>query len=448
MNISFYGAAGEVTGSCYLIESNGHSILVDCGLFQGSQLAAEQNHTPFVFSPKSIEAVLITHAHLDHTGRIPKLVHDGFTGKIMATAPTLELAKLIWDDASEIMEYEQKKTDTLPIYSAEDVLRAKTLTQAQTYRHRTEILPGIVATWHDAGHILGSSFIEIEAEGKTIIFSGDLGNGEVPILQATETRPNADVLVMESTYGAHLHEGREQRVQELRQTIINTIKNRGVLLVPAFAIERIQEIIYELNSLVEKNHIPPVPIYVDSPLAIKATAVFKRFPEYYNAKAMQLISSGDDFFNFPRLFLTATRDESRTINDAHAPKVIIAGSGMMTGGRIMHHLQRYLSLSTTTVLIVGYQAVHTLGRQLLEGAKNVRIHGQTISVRAQIKKIGGYSSHADQSHLISWATQSPKKPKTIFLVHGETDSHQALRPLLQPLGARIEVPRLGSSYEL
>ena len=449
MKLSFYGAAGQVTGSCYLLETASAKILIDCGMFQGTRFSDEQNHTDFPFLASEIVAVLVTHAHLDHTGRIPKLVHDGFRGKIFATAPTAELAKIIWDDALEVMKYDEEKLGHPILFHADDIAQATAHFYAVQYRSAVEIAPGIVATWHDAGHILGSGFIEIHAEGKSLVFSGDLGTVDVPILRPLAPLPSTDILVIESTYGGHRHEDVRTRVSMLRDAIIQTINSRGVLLIPAFAIERIQEILYELDALVDAKSIPRVPIFLDSPMAIRATEIFKKHTEYYDADAMARLHAGHNLFEFPGLRATLTRDESRTINDVPPPKVIIAGAGMMTGGRVLHHARRYLLDRNTTLLIVGYQAVGTLGRAILNGADRVRIYGNTVPVLARVKKIGGYSAHADRDGLINWIAMAPQKPAKVFLVHGEPDSQMIMASdLMSRLKIKPFLPRSGAVYEL
>ena len=446
MRISFYGAAGEVTGSCYLVETGASRILVDCGMFQGSRFADERNHAAFPFDAATIEAVLVTHAHLDHTGRLPKLAAAGFRGRIITTAPTAALAKLILEDAVEVMQYEAEKNQGVALYQAVDVERVVSAFSPVAYGARVAVGPGVEAVFHDAGHILGSAFIELRAEGKSIIFSGDLGNREVPIVRDPEVLPTCDVLVMESTYGGHVHEDTQTRVKKLRAVIMETVKVGGVLLIPAFAIERIQEILYELHGLVQQKLLPPVPIFLDSPLAIKATAVFRAATHFYDQEASARVGAGEELFRFPGLTMTVTREQSRMINEARGPKVIIAGAGMMTGGRILHHARRYLKDSRSAILFVGYQAQRTLGRRILDGADYVFIYDERVPVRARVEKIGGYSAHADRTQLLAWVQSAPRRPDRIFLVHGEDESRRMIGMDLQSaLGIVPEKPELGAS---
>lgn len=450
MKLSFFGAAGEVTGSCYVLEVAKTKIMVDCGMFQGTVFSDDRNHAKFPFDPKSIDAVVITHAHLDHTGRLPKLVAAGFTGRIFATKPTIDLTTIILEDALEVMSYEEEKKGHKMVFSEIDVANVKAYWKATDYGKKVEITKGVTARWHDAGHILGSSFIEIEMEGERIVFSGDLGNRDVPIMRPLEPLPqNVDALILESTYGAHLHEDPKIRTERLREIIIRTVKNNGVLMIPAFAVERIQEILYELHGLIDAHKIPSVPIYLDSPLAIRATDIFKKYPEYYNVAALRLMSEGETLFEFNELHRTLTRNESRAINNVPSPKVIIAGAGMMTGGRIMHHLRRYLSDRNSTLLIVGFQAERTLGRALLNGAKEVDIYGELVRVNANIEKLGGYSAHADRDALVNWVAAAKKPPKKIFIIHGEQDSREALaHELHDKLELEAELPTMNSEYPL
>ncbi|MCK9360792.1 MBL fold metallo-hydrolase [Patescibacteria group bacterium] len=450
MKISFYGAAREVTGSCYLVESGGGTkVLVDCGMFQGCNTCDVKNYTNLYFEAKEIEAVFVTHAHLDHTGRLPKLYKDGFRGKIFGTAPTLRLAELVLLDAVHIMEDDLKREQRAMLYSREDV--EQTVKHFVTVDYSRDAMVGdLIGRPRDAGHIFGSAFWELEDEqGKRATFSGDVGNYGSKILRPTAQLSPTDALIVESTYGNRVHEDESTRETKLREVVKRTIDQKGVLVIPAFAIDRTQQILFELNHLVEKGLLPEVPIYLDSPMAIKATEVVKDYPQYYNKEARELAASGDDLFDFPGLKLTASRDESKLINDAPRPKVIIAGSGMMNGGRIQHHLVRYLSDPNSTVLIVGYQAQGTLGRDLYEGKKLVDVLQEKVHVKAQIMTIGAYSAHADQAKLVQWVEEAAEKPKRIIVTHGEEGAAVALATRFQQhFDIPSQAPHFGDTIEV
>jgi metallo-beta-lactamase family protein len=449
MRISFHGATREVTGSCYLVESGKSRIVVDCGMFQGSAFADAKNFRDFGFDASTIDAVVVTHAHLDHIGRIPKLIKAGFRGTVYATPPTAKLMQLVLEDAERLMEDDFRREFRPKLYEREDVDEAMRRVKTADYSRRVK-LDGVSFRFRDAGHILGSSFIEIEEDGgPRIAFSGDLGNVPDPILKPTAQLAAQDLLVMESTYGNRLHEEIKERQSELKKVVEATINRGGVLLIPAFAIERTQELLFELNHLVEKKLIPQTDIYLDSPLAIKASDVMTSYPQYYNDDAMKLVSTGDDLFSFPGLNKTLTRDESKGINEAHWPKIIIAGSGMMNGGRILHHLVRYLGNAKCSVLIIGYQAEGTLGRKLYRGEKTVEVLGERINVRAKILSIGAYSAHADQKQLVNWVRNAERLPGQILCTHGEELAAAALASrLTEELHVKADVPRFEQTLEL
>lgn len=435
-----------VTGSCYLVEHGQTRLLVDCGMVQGEQFTEDVNYDPFPFELDTLQAVLITHAHIDHCGRIPRLVREGFDGKIIATHPTLDLAYLMLEDSAHVIQGDAQAAGYPPLYSEEDVVSARRLFHGVDY-HNQVTVGEITVEFFDAGHILGSSFICLRAGGKTIIFSGDVGNPPVPLLPPTEALPAADVMVMESTYGNKVHEAARERKLLLASAIYEVVTMRGTLLIPAFALERTQELLYELNDLVEHHEIPPIPIFIDSPLAIKATRIYPRYNHLFNQETRYLIQSGDDIFKFSGLKFTSTIADSRSIINVKGPKVILAGSGMMQGGRIRYHAKNYLSDFRNQLLIVGYQVAGSLGRQLLEGAKTVVVDGETVSVGAKVRAIGAYSAHADQPKLIHWLQTSPSKPR-LYLTHGELEQAQSLARNLGELGYQVTVPQHGQSVEI
>lgn len=449
MKLHFHGGARIITGANYLLETKNLKILIDCGIFQGERHVEDINYKDFPYDPKTIDYLLITHGHIDHTGRIPKLYKDGFQGKIYSTRPTKDFAYLMLFDSQGILEEEAKREGRKPLYMKEDVEKSLTLMEGVDYGKKIKLGENVFCRFRDAGHILGSAIIEIWAEGKKIVFSGDLGNPPVPLLKSTEIIKEADYLLIESTYGDRIHEDKAIRKDILEDSIENTIARGGVVMIPAFALERTQELLYELNELVENHRIPEVPIFMDSPLAIKATEVYKKYPEYYNKKATYLIESGDDLFNFPGLEFTRRVEESKKINDIPPPKVIIAGSGMSTGGRILHHEIRYLPDPKNLLLIIAYQAVGTLGRKILERAEQVKIFNERVSVRAEVKAIGGYSAHADQKMLLSWIKPMRFNLKKVFVVQGEGGPANALvSKIKDELAIDAKMPKLGAVVDL
>lgn len=450
MNITFFGAAHEVTGSCHLVETGNKKILFDCGMFQGGDFNEAKNHNPFPFDPAMIDAVCVSHAHLDHTGRIPKLVKEGFHGAIYGTKATCEFMRLIWHDAYKIMAHEHKKFGSPILYDEADIEAAIARCRGVSYHETVAIGGGITAVFKDAGHIFGSSFIELSAEEKKIAFSGDIGNKNVPILRETESLGSIDALLCESTYGDRVHETEEERKRILLDAVLEGAKRGGTIMMPAFSLERTQEILYMLDDLSEKDKtLPKIPIFLDSPMAIDALETYKKYKEYYDEDACKKVMRGNDFLNFPELRITRSVDESKEINAAPGPKMVIAGAGMMNGGRILHHAIRYLSNPNSTLILVGYQAAGTLGRRLYEGAERVRIFGETIPVRCTVKAIGALSAHADQKKLVEWIGSGEKIPKKIYFIHGEPHGATELAHRVRDrYGIETFVPEYGERVEI
>lgn len=450
MKLMFCGASRFVTGSCYVLETNTKRIVIDCGLIQGNRFADEDNIKPFPFDPSTVDVMLLTHAHLDHSGRIPRLVQQGFSGPIIATEPTAALAQLIISDSLHVLEEDALRHGHEQVYTEEDVKRTSQMWQPVKYRTPLTLDENVTVEFFDAGHILGSSMIRITADGKQIVFSGDLGNDDMLLLNPTDKIGAADYVVMESTYGGRIHEDKKTRALLLESAIYETATMNGVLMIPAFAMERTQELLFELNNMVNNKDIPPIQIFLDSPLAIKATAIFKEFSHYFNQESRDMIAKGDDLFHFPNLKFTPTTEESKAIFNAPAPKVIIAGSGMAQGGRIVHHIKNYISYFANQYLIVGYQVNGSLGRKLFDKAETVKIHGKEIPVKAKVRAIGGYSAHADQGKLTQWVSEFDQtRLKRIFITHGEEDQAEALRNHLQAtVSAEMTIPELGMAVEL
>jgi metallo-beta-lactamase family protein len=379
---------------------------------------------------------------------LPKLYKDGFRGVIYSTSPTRDFAEQLLLDSEHVLMQDAKKLKKNPLYALDHVTGVMGLWRGEMYHRTIEVGP-LKVIFYNAGHILGSSIIVIEAEGKRIVFSGDLGNSPAPIIGSTEKIREADYCVVESTYGDRLHEMNAMRKEVLEDMIEDVVKSGGVLMIPAFAMERTQEMLFEINSLVEQGRIPRVPIFIDSPLAIKLTAVYKKYGDYFDPMTRALISGGDAIFNFPGLHMTLTTEESKSINAVPPPKVIIAGSGMSNGGRILHHETRYLSDPKSTILFIGYQAEGTLGRQILDGAKTVKIFGEEVAVNCKVKNIPGYSAHADQNQLLDWLSPMRQELKKIFIIQGEGGASMALsQKIKDELAVNTEIPEKGRSYEL
>jgi len=427
LKIKFMGGSQRVTGSCFLLEADNKKILIDCGLFQGDAASRGKNHEPFAFNPSEIEALIVTHSHIDHIGRIPKLFRDGFKNTVYSTNPTRDFAEIFLEDTLKLLKNEiRRRPEHELIWDKIDLENALNHWKGYDY-HQKFNLGNIEIEFLDAGHILGSAMIKIIAEGKTVIFSGDLGNPPVPIIEDTEKINQADYIIMETTYGDRIHERSEERVGKLEQILDEVEAKKGVLLIPAFAMEKTQELLYELNGLSNEKKIGKVSFFVDSPLAIRATAIYSKYENYFDKDAKEIIKTDEEIFDFPGLTLAMTPSQSRQIANAKNPKVIMAGSGMSTGGRILGHEQLYLSDPNNTILFVGFQVKGTLGRKIKDGEKIVNIMGVQTEVKAEVKEISAYSSHADQIKLIEFVKNTlsqGKKPTKIFLIHGEPESSE------------------------
>jgi metallo-beta-lactamase family protein len=464
MKISFHGADRDVTGSCHMIECGGRRILVDCGMYQGGRELDEENAEPFGFKPAHVDYVLLTHAHLDHCGRIPLLTKRGFRGEIVTTAASRELARLVMLDAAHLQEEEARyrsrklarhhgsgKKGSAPLYSVLDALNSlEFFGRTAVYGQPFELAPGVRVSFLDAGHILGSAsvFLELEEQGHrcSVLFSGDLGNSGRPLLRDPVTPPEAEVVVMETTYGNRLHKPLEPSIEELYEAVTDTFKRGGNVIIPTFALERAQEILYYLHQGVEGGRLPrSTQVFLDSPMAISATQIFERHPEGYEPETAELFKEGRDPFDLPGLHFTRETAESIALNRIGGGAIIMAGSGMCTGGRVRHHLKHNLWREDASVVFVGYAAGGTLARQIIDGAQRVRIFGEEITVRAQIHTINGFSAHADQAELLAWHENIRGVSRT-FLVHGEYEAMSHFSTLLKH--TRVEMPQANEAFEL
>lgn len=446
--ITFHGGTGSVTGANFLFDIDGKKILVDCGLTQGIKLADDINWDEFPYDPGQMDYLFITHAHVDHIGRIPKLVHDGFAGKIYSTKPTKSLAKPMLEDTAAILS--KNRDYDLEKYYNEDVIgTVLSLWEGFDYHEKIQLTPDLEVEFFNAGHILGSAMIRFTYMGKKILFTGDLGNSPSPLLPDTEKMSDIDYLVMESVYGDRNHESRGERRKNLEAVIEDNHKRKGTLIIPTFSLERSQELLFELDSLVEENRIPVMPIFLDSPLAIKLTEVFKQYKSYLNEVAQKSVSNGSNLFDFPGLHSTLLTEDSKKITEVPNPKVIIAGSGMSSGGRVVHHERHYLPDPNNTLLLIGYQAVGSPGRLIEEGLKTVRIAGEDVTVRAHVATIYGYSGHKDSDGLLDFVAEMQESLKKVFVVMGEPKSSMFLvQKLRDNLAIDAYAPDAGQSITL
>ena len=472
MNITFLGATKTVTGSNFLVEAAGKKFLVDCGMYQGSAKDEWENSEPFQFNVDEIDFVLLTHAHIDHSGRIPKLYIDGYRNEIITTKATRDLCSIMLPDSGHIQEQEiewknrkrvRKGEKPLPpLYTAQDAIDCMKLFRAVNYDEIIEINENLHVRFNDAGHMLGSAIIEIWANenGKETkaVFTGDLGNNDIPLLSSPTMIETADYLVMESTYGGRLHIRNDDKAKLFLNIVSETLDKGGTVVIPSFAVGRTQEILYELNNLKESGDeefekkyktLQSVPVYVDSPLAISATEIFKENMDLFDEETQEIIKRGDNPLEFPGLQFTKTAEESKALNAKEESSIIISASGMCEVGRIKHHLKHNLWNPNSTILFVGYQAPGTLGRRIVDGEKTVKIFGEEIAVNARIEYIEGYSGHADQEWLLNFIYSFITKPKHIFLVHGEPEGQLVLKEkILNTTNIPVTIPSRGETYEL
>ena len=456
MKLTLHGAAEGVTGSCYLLETSKGKVLVDCGMFQGDWRIAKKKNPVLDFDPSEIDAVVVTHAHLDHTGRLPLLVKRGFSGPIYSTPPTRDLAMLVVEDAARLQQDKFETYGDEVLYTEDDVIPVQAAWQGRTYETQFELIPGVMATLHQAGHILGSAFISLEiAASETVagkkmrfVFSGDIGNDNVPILPSTSPINDADVIVLESTYGDKDHEPAVSRKGSLVSAVTKVVNRGGTLIIPAFSIERTQELLYALDELVDSSMIPSVPIFLDSPLAIRSTAVYRKFTDYLEFDRDVSTSPDHDFFTFPKLVETLSVDASKEINAHEGPKIIISGSGMMNGGRVQHHLKRYLSDPKSGVLIIGFQAPGTLGRKIQDGQSPVKMLFDEIEVKASIMSLDSFSAHGDRQKLFNWI-HSADGLQQVLLTHGDPDTKVVFKEFLKQKGFKqdIDIPAFKKTME-
>jgi metallo-beta-lactamase family protein len=456
IKLTFLGAAQNVTGSQYLIETNNTGFLVDCGLYQERELTG-RNWSPFFIPPGSLDAVLLTHAHLDHCGLLPRLVREGFKRAIYCTGATSEITRIMLLDSGKIHEedadFKRRRHEResrkgpypeIPLYTRDDAEAVSPLFSPVKYGQAVQMGDGVEATFYDAGHVLGSSMVKLKIEqngqARTLLFSGDVGRRNKPILNDPTFFDEADYVIVESTYGDRLLESPEDAASQLAEAINTTAQKGGNIVIPSFALERSQELLYYLSKFRLKGRIPHLEVFVDSPMAVEVTGVFERHPELFDEDMKKLLRQQKSPFDFPGLNLVGTVEESKAINHMDGSVIIIAGSGMCTGGRIKHHLVNNISREESTVLFVGYQADGTLGRQIASGAKKARILGQYYPVKAQIAQINGFSAHADRDGLIRWLSSLRKPPRRVFVTHGELDASQNLAGLVKNRGWETIVP--------
>lgn len=444
----FHGGAGGVTGANFLLEDSAmpeRGILVDCGLFQGTSYAEDANYAALPYDPKKISHLLITHAHIDHIGRIPKLVKEGFTGAIVSTEATRALAEPLLLDSQALLEREAHDDGHAPLYGKEDVAAALKLWSGVSYEERVALPNGYSARFLDAGHILGSAMIEVSRDGKRIVFTGDLGNDQSLLVGPVADVSEAEYFVMESVYGDKAHDGIDDRAGRLERIIEASASREGTLLIPAFSTERTQDLIFEIRSLFMDKKVPSMPVYVDSPLAEKITRAFLAYPKYFREGIRARVEGGEDIFTFPELRFVADSEESRKLHEKKGAKIIVAGSGMSQGGRVQSHQRAFLPDARNTLLIVGYQAAGSLGRRLIEGAKEVTIRGEKLPVRARVETLYGYSAHRDTDGLLSFVHRAAGTLSHVYVVMGEPKAALFLTQRIRDfIGIQASAPEQGA----
>jgi metallo-beta-lactamase family protein len=455
LKLTFYGGAETVTGSNFLVEGENGKLLVDCGIEQGRDFCQSDMYAPFPYDVPSIDSVIITHAHLDHIGRLPKLMREGFKGRIYMTAPTKDLTQLILEDSARIMAGDAREKGLPLLYDERDVAAAMAHVEIIQYRKEWEAAPGLSCYFRNTGHILGSGSVRIRDaaegdDGVTLALTADIGNSPSPYLPEPEAIDDADVMVMESVYGDRLHTHVDERVDELQKALAEAINRGGTILIPAFSLERTQLMLYEISNLMEAGKLPKIPVYLDSPLAIKATDVYAKWSkEFFKQEVQGELKREHDIFRFPMLTQTLTREESDEIAKAPAPKIIMAGAGMSHGGRIGRWEQKYLPDPNTTLFIVGYQAPGSPGRLLQDGSKQVRLGGNQVTVRGHIQSFSGWSAHADRDGLLAFAQMTQPRTKTIFTALGEPSAARFLAQRIHGfLGVNAIVPTQGQVWEI
>ncbi len=463
MKITFLGAAREVTGSRHLLEVNGRRILLDCGLFQGRRKEAFEKNRQILCRADTIDAILLSHSHIDHSGNIPTMIKQGFTGTVYATGATCDLCAVMLPDSGHLQERDvehvnkkrrrQGKNPFEPLYTSGEARAAASHFQAVSYEHPFNLDDAIQVVYHDAGHILGSAMIEVQVTEhdavRRLVFSGDVGRPDQPILRDPWPLCETDVLIMESTYGGRSHEGSERIREKLLRVLRRAVAEKGKVVIPSFSVGRTQHLIYILNQLWSEGTLPPVDVYVDSPLSVNATEVFRSHPECYDKEVLQFLSREEDPFGFSRLRYVRELEGSKKLNDRPGPVVIISASGMCEGGRILHHLAHAVSNAKNTILIIGYQAENTLGRRLIEKREPIRIYGEAYELRADVETINAFSAHADQGELLQWIGNAGGQIGTTFLVHGEESQATALAgELAQHHMHNVVIPQPGQSWEI